>query len=163
LIPAQKLGDVPGLRWRQQPQSQGFASFLGKTFDESQASIDPRLVAAQHLSHIDLLQAIVMDESVNDPRFFKFIGFGGNAIEIEDGGLGIFLVDLEQSSLEGSDSFESASSPKTFEAIDEYQRSFELTVDDRSKLIVLGKGSSHQRIGLGLDDPIAIETQIKVG
>jgi len=40
------------------------------------------------------------------------------------------------SSLKGGDSLERPSSPKTLEAIDEYQRTFELTVDDRSELRV---------------------------
>ena len=69
----------------------------------------------------------------------------------------------QMSSLKGGDSRERPSSPKTLEAIDEYQRSFELTVDDRRELTVLRNGSSHHQIGLGMIDAIAIETQIEVG
>ena len=65
--------------------------------------------------------------------------------------------------LKRSHSFESACRPKTFEAIDEYQRSFKLAVDDGRELIVLGQGSTHEQIGFGLVKPVAIESKIEVG
>jgi hypothetical protein len=56
---------------------------------------------------------------------------------------------------------ESSSGPKTLEAIDEYQRSFELAEDDRSKLTVLGQRATHELFGFGLNEPEAIQAQIE--
>jgi hypothetical protein len=104
-----------------------------------------------------------VNQGINDPRFLELIGLGSNQIEIEDGRFGSLFIDFQGSSLKGSRSFESACGPKTFETIDEYQRSFKLTVDDRRELIVLGQRSSHEQIGFGLYKPVAIEPEIEVG
>ena len=77
-------------------------------------------MTAEHLSYLDLWQPIVVNERINNPRFFELIGLGGNQIEIEDGGFGGLFIDFEEPSLKGRDSFERSYGPKTFEAIDEY-------------------------------------------
>jgi hypothetical protein len=54
----------------------------------------------------------------------------GNPIKIEDSRRGGLLVNFKQSGCEGSYALECASGPNTIEAIDEYQRTFKLAVDD---------------------------------
>jgi hypothetical protein len=56
---------------------------------------------------------------------------------------------------------ESPRDAKTLEAIDEYQRSFELTEDDRRQLTVLGERSAHELFGFGLNEPESIQSQIE--
>jgi hypothetical protein len=104
---------------------------------------------------------VIVNQSKDEPRLLEFIRFGKDTIEIEDGCLGPLLVDFDEVSSKQVHALQSSSGPKTLEAIDEYQRSFELTEDNRCKLTVLGKRSAHELFGFGLNEPEAIQSQIK--
>ena len=55
----------------------------------------------EHLSYLDLWQPIVVNERIDDPRFFELIGLGGNQIEIEDRSFGCLFIDFKEPSLKG--------------------------------------------------------------
>jgi hypothetical protein len=161
LVAARQLRHVPGLCRSQYPQPQCFASFLSQSLDQGQTAIDPRFVTTEHLSHFDLWQMVIVNQSKDEPRLLQFIGFTRNSIEIEDGCLGPLLVDFDEVSSERAHAWQSPSGAKTFEAIDEYQRSLELAEDDRCQLTVLGERSAHELFGFGLNEPEPIQPQIE--
>ncbi len=68
-------------------------------------------MTTEHLSHFDLRQMVVVNQSIDKPRLLQFIRLGWNAIEIEDGRFGLLLVDLDEVSSERVHSFESPSGP----------------------------------------------------
>jgi hypothetical protein len=78
-------------------------------------------VPAEQLSDFALRQLIFVNQSEDDPRFFQFVRRAGNAIEVEDGGFGGLLIDLEKPGLKRWLALERASRAKTLEAIDEYR------------------------------------------
>ena len=79
---------------REQPEAEVIAGGVGQLLDQGQPAADPALVPAQQLGDLDLGQAVLADQGMNDPGVFPFLGAAAGLVEAVDGGLGGALVRL---------------------------------------------------------------------
>ena len=100
----QDLGLVAGRQPHQRPRGRGgeqaeaevFAGGVGQLLDQGQPAADPALVPSQQLGDLDLGQAVVTDQGMNDPGFFPLVGLAAGLVEAVDGGLGGAFVGLPE-------------------------------------------------------------------
>src|SRR6516164_1817215 len=65
---------------------------IGQLLDQGQPAADPALVPAEQIGDLDLSEAVVADQGMDDPGVFPLLGAAAGLVEAVDGRLGGAVV-----------------------------------------------------------------------